>query len=320
MHRPSTLAAIGILTFAMAACGTEPEETTSSPASPQVIETQAAAKPFEKPPIVPQSVTSTASAAGLIQSTNANQRAKQVQKGRPDPFAGIFAPVVVKAPPTPAPPTVSPAPASPPAPPVAQTQPVVPPPPSPLPPVAAAPPIEPPRPEIASGIAVSGVVQIGEELQAIVQVPNEGISRYVRQGQLLSNGQVLVKQIELNQGAEPVIILEQNGIEVAKSVGEQPTNSEQSDSPAANTPDSPPDSDNASPPINNTPAIPGSIRRGFSPGQPTPTNVTDPSGSEPPAAPNNISPPAPTLVPAAPADDFDDAGEEPEDAEEDAEE
>lgn len=312
MHRPSTLAAIGILTFAMAACGSEPEEETgSSPASPQVIETQAAAKPFEKPPTVPQnSVTSSASAAGLIQSTNASQRAKQVQKGRPDPFAAIFAPVVVKAPPTPAPPK----PASP-APPVAQTpQPVPAPPPSSLPPVAAAPPVEPPRPDIASGIAVSGVVQIGEELQAIVQVPNEGISRYVRPGQLLSNGQVLVKQIELNQGAEPVIILEQNGIEVAKSVGEQPA-SEQQDSPAATTPA--PADDNTEPPANNNaPAVPGSIRRGPSPGQPT--NITDPPVSPPADAPSNTSPPPPSL-PGTPADNFDDAGEGEENEEEDTE-
>jgi hypothetical protein len=34
---------------------------------------------------------------------------------------------------------------------------------------------------------------------------------------------VLVKRIEMSQGANPTVILEQYGIEVAKQVGEQPS-------------------------------------------------------------------------------------------------
>jgi hypothetical protein len=41
-------------------------------------------------------------------------------------------------------------------------------------------------------------------------------------GQRLSNGQVLVKRIEVNNGASPVVILEQYGREVARRVGEKP--------------------------------------------------------------------------------------------------
>jgi hypothetical protein len=63
-------------------------------------------------------------------------------------------------------------------------------------------------------------VQIGSTVHAIVNAPNEPSSRYVRAGQRLSNGQILVKRIELNEGSEPVVVLEQNGIEVTTEVGE----------------------------------------------------------------------------------------------------
>ena len=61
----------------------------------------------------------------------------------------------------------------------------------------------------------------------IVKVPNEPTSRYVKIGQRLSNGQVLVKRVDLKQGADPIVILEENGVEVAKAVGEKPPTREQ---------------------------------------------------------------------------------------------
>ena len=78
-----------------------------------------------------------------------------------------------------------------------------------------------PQPDLAQAVAVTGVVQVGGEAQAIVQAPNESTSRYVRAGQRLSNGQVLVKRIEIYQGADPVVVLEQFGVEVVKRVGQQ---------------------------------------------------------------------------------------------------
>ncbi|MEW5856632.1 MAG: hypothetical protein AB1861_04545 [Cyanobacteriota bacterium] len=78
-----------------------------------------------------------------------------------------------------------------------------------------------PEPNLARNVEVTGVVQVGGETQAIVKVPNEP-SRYVGVGQRLSNGQVLVKRIEVNNGASPVVILEQYGREVARRVGEKP--------------------------------------------------------------------------------------------------
>ena len=66
-----------------------------------------------------------------------------------------------------------------------------------------------------------------------MKVPNEP-SQYVKEGQRLSNGRVLVKRIEANRGPTPVVILEENGVEVAKRVGEEPTGtSEEGDSQTA---------------------------------------------------------------------------------------
>jgi hypothetical protein len=80
---------------------------------------------------------------------------------------------------------------------------------------------------------VTGVVQVGETLYAIVNAPNEPSSRYVQAGQRLSNGQILVRRIDAN-GAEPQVVFEQFGIEVVRAVGEggAPTSS----TPAASVP------------------------------------------------------------------------------------
>ncbi|NJL10818.1 MAG: hypothetical protein HC908_13385, partial [Calothrix sp. SM1_7_51] len=78
----------------------------------------------------------------------------------------------------------------------------------------------------------TGIIQVGAEPQAIIKVPLEPTSRYVQAGQRLANG-VLVKRIEMNEGSDPVVILEQYGMEVAKMVGSGATNGSQ---PTANAP------------------------------------------------------------------------------------
>jgi hypothetical protein len=85
----------------------------------------------------------------------------------------------------------------------------------------------PPSTDLATGTEVSGVVKVGNETQVIVKVPNEPTSRYVKVGQRLSNGQVLVKRVDIKPGSDPVVILEENGVEVAKAVGEKPASREQ---------------------------------------------------------------------------------------------
>lgn len=74
----------------------------------------------------------------------------------------------------------------------------------------------PPPTTLARAVAVSGVVRIGSVPYAIVQAPNEA-SRYVRAGESLSNGAVLVKRIDASS-FEPVVVLEQNGVEVVRNV------------------------------------------------------------------------------------------------------
>ncbi|MFM6340762.1 MAG: hypothetical protein ACKPFJ_07230, partial [Dolichospermum sp.] len=83
-----------------------------------------------------------------------------------------------------------------------------------------------PQPKIAQAVVVTGIVLIGEVPQAIIKAPNESTSRYVKPGQRLMNG-VLVKRIEMRQGSNPTVILEQYGIEVIKQVGEKPVEESQ---------------------------------------------------------------------------------------------
>lgn len=101
------------------------------------------------------------------------------------------------------------------------------PPPPPPPPAPPPPPPPPPDTTIADGIEVSGVVQVGHEKQIIVKVPTEPTSRYVKIGQRLANGKVLVKRVDLKIGADPVVIFEQSGVEISKEVGSKPTTTEE---------------------------------------------------------------------------------------------
>lgn len=73
-----------------------------------------------------------------------------------------------------------------------------------------------PQPTAARAVRISGVVQIGGTPYAIVQAPDE-VERYVRAGERLANGSVVVKRID-TRSIEPVVVLEQNGIEVERTV------------------------------------------------------------------------------------------------------
>jgi hypothetical protein len=88
-------------------------------------------------------------------------------------------------------------------------------------------------PSLAKAVEVTGVVVIGGIPRAIVKAPNEPTSRYVTVGQRLSNGMVLVKRIEVNSGSDPVVILEQSGVEVSRAVGDKPA-------PSSGAPGQPP--------------------------------------------------------------------------------
>ena len=102
-------------------------------------------------------------------------------------------------------------------------------------PIAALPAI--PRPVIAPTISVSGVIQMGNESYAIVRTGSEP-ERYVRVGDRLGGGSVRVKRIE-TLAFEPRVILEENGIEVARPISAGPAaepSSEPAGEPVAGAP------------------------------------------------------------------------------------
>jgi hypothetical protein len=86
-----------------------------------------------------------------------------------------------------------------------------------------APPIPPPPPstDLAQGTEVTGVIRAGGRVQIIVRAPNEATSRYVNVGDRIAFGEVLVKEVQNLDTADPIVILEQNGIEVGKALGQQ---------------------------------------------------------------------------------------------------
>jgi len=157
--------------------------------------------------------------AELIPSTDPNERFQEIEKDRADPYA--YVPVV------PPPPEAPPAPEDSPN----QTdnqgdgtivtgpggigQPGTAPEPVPLDPLP-----DLPEPTVtASQVVVSGMVQINGETYAIVQAPGEPTSRYVKAGDRLANGSILVKRIETRPGSQPVVVLEERGVEIALPVG-----------------------------------------------------------------------------------------------------
>lgn len=177
-------------------------------------------------PMAPQ--LSPIARAELIQSTDANERLQQIASSRPDPFSTVAVPPVRPVVPPPPPfPAVPPEPAQPATPggggtaggggapgggtagggtagggPVATapgTPPggngqAVPPPLAPLPPL--------PQPTLAEAVQVTGVMTIGNENFAVVET--SAGSQYVRAGQRVANGQVLIKRIDM-RGSEPMV-------------------------------------------------------------------------------------------------------------------
>jgi hypothetical protein len=66
------------------------------------------------------------------------------------------------------------------------------------------------------------VVKVGNEIFIIAKASNDATSRYVKVGQRIANGKVLIKRVLFKPGEDPVVILEENGVEVSKTVGEKP--------------------------------------------------------------------------------------------------
>ncbi|MEH2366626.1 hypothetical protein [Nostoc sp.] len=252
----SKITIAAILTLALAGCASEDTPQAINPVPvPKIAKKSPPAAQSFKNPVIPAKQVSQVNLASvsLIQSTNATERTRElmVSKARSDPFAQLFGqtvigmsktsgrpvPVLPKLPtasltvrklPTRSialnpnknnvsslPKKVNPKKVNPT---LTSVLPKV------LPQVVPNPTLvsvlpPPAQPELARAVIVTGVVLISKEPQAIIKVPDEPTSRYVQAGQRLANG-VLIKRIEMNQGYNPIVILEQYGIEVAKMVGE----------------------------------------------------------------------------------------------------
>jgi len=232
----------GAIALWMSGCTTGEEAVVSS-VSPS--STAKPAQAFAKPTVSAKDPVKSG-IVGLLQSTDPSERARQVQRGistGKDPFSSVPPIVSFKVPITLPPGTESTVPSG------SQT-PVTPKPEvSTKPDIGSKPVAMLPKPEqkspirplpplpdssLAKAVQVTGVIVVGGLPQAIVQAPNEATSRYVQVGQRISNGQVLVKRIEMNNGSDPIVILEQNGVEVARAVGSPAA------SPTSPTPPAPP--------------------------------------------------------------------------------
>src|SRR5579883_142450 len=193
----------GVIALTVASCSSDSGSDVASSPSPVAAPVQkpATSQPFGAKPLVTAKAPPPGEAIpGLIQSTNGDERAKQVQssidsqKGK-DPFAGLppqLLPPLVgtnrqnvpnvrqlpSASPTAASPFTTPrgsttASRSTPLPPGSK--------PDSTPTIKTLPPL--PSTTLASAVEISGVVVVGGVPQAIVKAPNEETSRYVRVGQ-----------------------------------------------------------------------------------------------------------------------------------------
>lgn len=222
-----TIVGIGITSLLMS-CGDSPDTRQAQPPKPtqiaQVPAQAQKAQPFSDPVVSPTAVVEVPAVPGLIRPTSARARIPGIAAGREDPFAAIATspmPVTINR-------TTRTAPQSPQSslipnrlPPLNLVPlPAAPSPLTPLPSISL--PVERPAPvsptALADEVVVTGAVQVGGKWNVIVQEPNAPTSRYVRVGDSLANGQVVVKRVIAGSG-DPIVVLQQNGREVMKSVG-----------------------------------------------------------------------------------------------------
>ncbi len=210
----------GLAAVVVGGCTTVVDQTATNAPTPSPVRPPVTPVPTPSPTPSPEATpvdTAPVTQNGLIPSEDPNQRRDQLMPGRNDPFAppgttGTRPGEVVEIPPPPF---------------------DIAPPPGPLPQVqnAPLPPYDPGTStladfpgrgaDVANMIMVHGVVQVGNQVQAIVKTPNEASARYVRAGQRLEGGLVLVKRIE-TRGLQPVVVFEQDGNQVARAVGQEP--------------------------------------------------------------------------------------------------
>ncbi len=226
MEKVSDMIWVGILAVLMGGCGLLDggDRKLDAASSPALAPKKAAAK-SEPEPEPEETVEPLPSAPDLIQSTNAEQRIREIEQSegqQRDPFNVVSLPPIVELPEAP-PTTRNPGEEVPPRlePIIFPTLPQM----EPLPPIGKLS-IAPAKAEIATAVTVSGVMELGGERSAIVTAPDEP-NRLVKVGDRFASGAVLVKRIEISRFDKPVVIIEENGYEVARELGEKPSSEEQ---------------------------------------------------------------------------------------------
>lgn len=236
MNKVLWISGLGI-TLLLGSCGGEQAQQPAGEAASnaQPIAQAPVAQTFPKPTIVSANAPmQTVSVKGLLQPTSPQARLSQISTTtRRDPFATLLPSNLKVATPTqpearvnrsgtarsqtaqqPLTQPITPVPQLPlkPLPPLPVSS-------TPLTPTSlpALPPVS--QTSLADAVEITGVMQVGGKVTAIVQSPNEATARYVQAGDYLANGSVLLKRIILSKNGEPTIVLQQNGIEVTKSLG-----------------------------------------------------------------------------------------------------
>lgn len=204
MHRLSIATIAGML--ALTTSGSDSNLTTTTQFSSTVLSPKKPSEATSKKPITLGQNQKPGYPEGLIPVTSGVERLKQLQFGRSDPFTVALPTSQLEV--TPKPKKVF---TDLPKLPLIEELPVA--------PLKTPSKVAPPNTDLAKGVAVEGVVQIGDKSHAIVKLPTDLTSRYVSVGQELLGGRLLVKRIEIPIDSEPVVVLEQNGIEVSLALG-----------------------------------------------------------------------------------------------------
>jgi len=75
---------------------------------------------------------------------------------------------------------------------------------------------------LAQSTLITGVVDMGSNnILIVLRSPMEETSRYVRVGQYIAGGQVLVKRVVNDETNSPTVVLEEKGQEFYKRIGQQ---------------------------------------------------------------------------------------------------
>ena len=216
---------IATVSLGLASCSSSPPNPSAllspgpSPGISPAPSPGAATTALTPTPVASTPPVKTVPISGLIPSIDPALRRKEIAKGRQDPFTNFTVQKEQQVKPRKQPVSINVGPRT-----VANHPPI--PPggtafnPSTQPNSRPTPPPGPPAPDLANATLISGVITIGNSIKVVVKAPNENTSRYVQPGQFISNGKVLLKRVENPTSSMPIIVLEENGQEVYKKIGQ----------------------------------------------------------------------------------------------------